>query len=168
MEIKKYVFKKYNQSYKEYFQYEKNKIRKALGNQAQIEHVGSTAVNGLGGKGIVDIVVGVKKNHMDKTKSKLENAGYEYRAVASVPGRIFFRKDYVRKNKIRRVHIHLVNIEAQEWQQIIVFRNYLINNPEAVKEYAALKKQAVKTANGDGKLYRKLKNKFIKKVIENN
>jgi len=32
----------------------------------------------------------------------------------------------------------------------------------------AIKKQAVKTAKGDGKIYRELKNSFIKSIIKNN
>ncbi|MFA6524841.1 MAG: GrpB family protein [Patescibacteria group bacterium] len=165
--MKKYVFNKYTSDYNRFYNYEKNKIVKALGSKALVEHIGSTSVRGLGGKGIVDILVGVKQKDMHKVKLKLENIGYEYRAVASVPGRIFFRRDYVSKKKIRRVHIHLVKMGGVEWRRIILFRDYLKNHPEAVMEYSKIKKQAVKTAKGDGRVYRKLKEEFIEKIVQN-
>jgi GrpB-like predicted nucleotidyltransferase (UPF0157 family) len=37
------------------------------------------------------------------------------------------------------------------------FRNYLRKYPEALQEYAEIKKQAALKANHDGNLYRKLK-----------
>ena len=163
--MQKYKFIKFSNNYKNYFRYEKNLLHKTLGNNVAIEHVGSTAVKGLGGKGITDIVIGVNADEIRKSKSMLESAGYEYRAVASVPGRIFFRKDYVRKNRIRRVHIHLVKITGKELRQMIMFRDYLINNPGKLREYSQIKKLAVKAAKGDGKIYRSMKEEFIKNII---
>jgi GrpB-like predicted nucleotidyltransferase (UPF0157 family) len=166
--MNKYVFKKYNSKYSNYFRYEKKKILAILGSRAKVEHVGSTAIRGLGGKGIVDILVGVQQGNVHKAKNKLVNALYEYRSVASVPGRIFFRKDYIYGRKVRRVHIHLVKINGKEWNQVVSFRDYLLKHPEQIKKYAAIKKQAVKTAKGDGKIYRELKNSFIQSIINMN
>lgn len=164
--MKKYIYKKYEPQYKRLFYYERNIIKNALGKNVQVEHVGSTAVKGLGGKGIIDILIGTKRKDIYKAKLKLERAGYEYRAVASVPGRIFFKKDYYRKGVQRRVHLHLVEYNSKQWTQVINFRDYLKNNPSAVSEYIKIKKQAVKTAKGDGKIYREMKEGFIKAIIK--
>ena len=43
------------------------------------------------------------------------------------------------------------------------FRDYLRTHPEAVEEYAAIKKQAAIEANQDGKKYRKLKEHIFQK-----
>lgn len=163
--MQKYVFRKYSSEFVKLFEFEEKNIKKALGNIAKIEHIGSTAVKGLGGKGIIDIIVGVHQSDLDKAKTKLEKAGYEYRKVASVPGRIFIRKDYKSKTKTRRIHIHLVIKYSKEWSQIILFRDYLKRNPDDVRKYTELKKQAVKMAKGDGKTYRKIKERFIKEIL---
>jgi len=60
--MQKYVFRKYNPEYRAFFTSEGKKITKALGLTAKIEHVGSTFIPDLGGKGILDIVVGVSKS----------------------------------------------------------------------------------------------------------
>ena len=164
--MQKYVFKKYSPEFKRFFKWEEVVIKKAVGNLVEIKHVGSTAVEGLGGKGIIDIMLGVRLSDLDKVKTRLEKAGYQYRKVASVPGRIFFRKDYISKTKTRRIHIHLTIRDSHEWNQIIMFKDYLKNHPNAVKDYTKIKKKAVKTAKGDGGVYRKLKEKFINKILE--
>ena len=51
--MKKYVFKPYNPKFPVLFEQEKQRIASHLKEKAPIEHVGSTAVPGLGGKGII-------------------------------------------------------------------------------------------------------------------
>ena len=61
-----------NSEYQNFFVLEKKKIAKTLGLTAKIEHIGSTAIPGLGGKGILDIAVGVLKSKIVESKKKLE------------------------------------------------------------------------------------------------
>ncbi len=164
--IEKYVFRKYSTNYQAFFKAEKERLVKVLGSAAKIEHVGSTAIIGLGGKGIVDILIGVSKSKTAAAKKKLMKSGYLFRANAGTPERLFFRRDYQYKQKKRRVHLHLTKFNGQDWIEMILFRNYLLSHPKAGKEYVKIKKDAVKKANGDGETYRKYKEKFIKKSIE--
>lgn len=62
LDMREYVFRKYIPEYRAFYASEKKKIIKALGPTTKIEHVGSTAVPDLGGKGILDIVVGIPKS----------------------------------------------------------------------------------------------------------
>jgi len=164
--MQKYVFRKYNPEYQAFFTSEKKKIAKDLGSTAKIEHVGSTAIPGLGGKGILDIVVGVSKSKFGEAKKKLEKAGYEFREKASYPERLFFRIDYPYKNIKRRIHIHLTNFNGQDWKEIIDFRDYLLKHPDAVEQYIKIKKEGVKKALGDGEKYRKHKERFIRNILK--
>ncbi|MFH1590177.1 MAG: GrpB family protein [archaeon] len=164
--MQKYVFKEYNPEYKAFFILEKKKIEKALGSTAKIEHVGSTAIPNLGGKDILDIVVGVSKSNIGIAKNKLEKAGYEFREKASVPERLFFRKDYSYKNRKRRIHIHLTKLSSQDWSDMISFRDYLLKHSKFIKQYVAIKKEGVKKALGDGAKYRKHKEKFIETILK--
>lgn len=83
--------------------------------------------------------------------------------MGGTPERLFFRKDYPQKG---RVHIHLTKFGGRDWKELLGFRNYLLKNPKAVIEYVKIKKDAVKKAKGDGKKYKKHKEKFIKNILD--
>lgn len=53
MTYQKYKFRKYDPKYPLLYKRERMKLRRILGKSPKIEHVGSTAVPGLGGKGLL-------------------------------------------------------------------------------------------------------------------
>jgi GrpB-like predicted nucleotidyltransferase (UPF0157 family) len=160
-EFKKYVFRKYDKHYPVWFRLEKRRLQSVVPNQSQIEHIGSTAVPGLGGKGIVDIQIGVAKSAMARTKNKLIVSGYDFRPKGGNEQRHFFQKDYPHKNGIRRVHIHLSPINSYELKHTIALRDMLRQNPRLARQYAAIKRHAVKIAQGDIKKYKQAKRLFL-------
>lgn len=162
--MQKYVFREYNPVFPEFFVREKEKLQNIFDTLIKIEHVGSTAIPGLGGKGIIDIAIGVPQSDLLNSKSILAGAGYEFRAVASNSERLFFRRDCPDNSTVRRVHIHLIEFGGQDWQEMITFRDYLLIHPKAVREYTELKKRAVKEAQGDGEVYRSIKKEFIENI----
>ena len=164
--MKKYVFRKYNTIYKTFFKLEKRKLFANLNKSIMIEHVGSTAISDLGGKNILDVVIGSKDDKLTTLKTQLEKLGYEFRETAGTRNRLFFRKDYKYRNKHIRVHIHLVRFKGKDWREMTAFRDYLVKNKADRKEYINLKKKAVKLANGNGAIYRKTKEKFIKQITK--
>jgi len=159
--MKKYVFRKYDSKYRRFFSTEKGKIQKIVGSKPLIEHVGSTSIPKLGGKGILDILLAVPKNIISNTSKKLQKAGYEFRGVASTNSRLFFRRDYKTSNGSRRVHIHLTFTGSKDQKEMIAFRNYLTSHTNIAKEYEKIKINAVKFSKGKGELYKKHKEKFI-------
>ena len=158
--MQKYVFRKYENEYPRLFKKEKRTLQKVCGPKATIEHVGSTAVKGLGGKGIIDIAVGVPKNNLEEYSNKLQNAHYELRQEASTDERLFFRKD----DANRRIHLHLTVFGSRDWTEMTAFRDYLTLHPEEAGKYSDLKKKAALVAKGNGKAYRKYKEKFITRL----
>jgi len=158
--MKKYVFRKYKNSYSQLFEKEKKRLLRILGN-VKIEHIGSTSVPNLGGKGIVDILVGVNKNEIDKFYNKLTSSKYISMPNASDKSRFSFKKDYGLFFR-RRVHIHLTWTNSKTWKETLNFKKNLIKSKNLKEKYSNLKKEAVKIANGDGEIYRKLKKDFIK------
>jgi len=164
--MQKYIFRKYNPKYRAFFIKEKNNLAKALGSSVKIEHVGSTAIPGLGGKGILDIVLGVLKSKMATAKKKLEANGYEFVEGAGTPERLFFWRDCPYKKGKRRIHIHLTKLGGQDWEEMIGFRDHLLKHPDVVKQYIKIKKEGVKKALGDGEIYRKHKEKFIEDILK--
>lgn len=164
MSKQKYIFREYDYEYKSFFILEKKKLEKIIGFEAQIEHVGSTAVPELGGKGILDIAIGVVKSEIQNIKNKLEKE-YTYSEEYSTSERFYFKKLYPHKNDFRRVHIHLVELGGKEWNQFIAFRDYLNKHPEVLKEYSKIKKEAVKKSL-EGEKYREYKHKFIIDILK--
>lgn len=165
--MKKYVFKPYSTIFPELFRKEKERIAPHLKQALTIEHVGSTAVPGLGGKGIIDIAIAVKKEKMEAASEQLQALGYEFRPAFSTPDRLYFILDLPdQEEDKRRYHMHLTYPESSDWKGLIHFRDYLRTHPEAVQEYAELKKQAALEANQKGELYRKIKEPIFKKINE--
>jgi GrpB-like predicted nucleotidyltransferase (UPF0157 family) len=163
--MSKYVFKPYSTLFPTLFKQEEERIKTHLKEILKIEHVGSTAVKNLGGKGIIDIAIAVKKEAMDAQIKQLESLGYQYRPTFSTLERYYFvtyRPDP--EETERRYHIHLTYPESSEWRELIGFRDYLRHHPEAAEEYAEIKKNAVKEANQDGERYRALKKPLFEKV----
>lgn len=163
LNIKKYSFNKYSSKYKQFFNREKYNLKKIF-TKAKIEHVGSSSIKGLGGKGIIDIALAVRKNEIQNAIKKLERNSYEFLPTGRDKERFFFQKIIKYKGNERRVHIQLTNSNSKTWKSMLAVRDYLKNNKEALKEYEKIKKEAVKYAQGNGKKYRDYKNSFLKKI----
>lgn len=163
--MQKYVFKPYSKIFPELFEKEKARILSHINEPLAIEHVGSTAVPNLGGKGIIDIAIATTKYELDSVSDQLQRLGYEFRPTFSTPDRLYFiifLPDP--EEKTRRYHIHLTYPENSEWKNFIDFRDYLRGHPEALQEYAELKEKAALEADQNGKEYRKLKEPIFKKI----
>jgi len=165
--MKKYVFKPYNKKFPSLFEKEKERILHGIGKNVIVEHVGSTAVPGLGGKGIIDIAIGAPIEEFDETTKNLQDLGYEFRPHFSTPDRLYFITYLADGDEgTRRYHIHLMSPECREWKEMLYFRDYLKAHPEEAKLYADLKKNASEEVNEEGEKYRALKAPFFKKILE--
>jgi GrpB-like predicted nucleotidyltransferase (UPF0157 family) len=163
--MKVYRFRKYEKEFPGLYSNEKKRISRIIPKNSLIEHVGSTAVPGLHGKGIIDIMISCPKKSINKVKGNLEKKGYR-KGRSSDKDRIFLKRDAKIKGKARRFHMHIVPLNHSIHRNAIGFRNHLIKNPEVSKEYSELKKKAVIKCNNDGEIYRKLKNRFIRNCIK--
>ena len=79
MSDNKYVYKPYSPLFPELFEKEKQRIALALPCSCKIEHVGSTSIEGLGGKGIIDIAIATDHKNLKEITTALQNIGYEFR-----------------------------------------------------------------------------------------
>ncbi|NGX63157.1 MAG: hypothetical protein KR126chlam6_00564 [Candidatus Anoxychlamydiales bacterium] len=159
--MNKYIYTKSNEKFKKYFIKQKAYLQKRIGEKVKIKHIGSTAVEGLGGKNILDISIGVE-DKWDIYKKKLEKDGFKFLKKASTKGRLFFKKDI----EEYKIHIHLTKSDSKIFQELIFFCEYLKKHPKTVKEYIKIKKEAIKQADGIGGKYRAHKNEFIKNIIK--
>jgi GrpB-like predicted nucleotidyltransferase (UPF0157 family) len=161
MKSTKYKFVKYDPNYLKLFNKYKSQLIKSLGNDIKIEHVGSSAVPGLGGKGIIDIAIFTPKNKLKTYILGLRELGFKETIDHPADNRrIFMQMVTKEKGKERRVHVHLA-LTNTFWDSFISFRDYLRKNKKVRDEYARIKKQGAKFAKGDAKKYRKSKEEFI-------
>lgn len=166
--MSKYVFKPYSKIFPELFLKERRRIASVLTSAIAIEHVGSTAVPNLEGKGIIDIAIAVRKEQMGEAVKELTKLGYEFRPTFSTPDRaylVIILPDP--EEESRRYHVHLTYPECGVWEELIGFRDYLRAHPKERDEYAALKRRAAAEANADGKAYRKIKEPMFKRALRN-
>ena len=149
--MKKYVFKPYSKIFPDLFEREKERISSHI-KHLMIEHVGSTAVPNLGGKGIIDIAIAVDRKEMESVSKRLQELGYEFRPMYSTPDRFYFvifLPDP--EEETRRYHVHLTYPECSEWKEFIGFRDYLRSHPEEAQEYGEIKRKAALAADQDRK-----------------
>lgn len=164
--MKKYIFKNYDPIYLQLFEEERNRLREIIGSNVKIEHFGSTAIPGLGGKGIIDIYVTTPEDNLQIVKKSIEEAGYEFRPDAGTTERLFFRRIIAKlESNERRYHIHLTNDGNPEFIQDISFRDYLRSHPDDLKKYAEIKVKAAAEANDDKDAYMKIKEPFIQEIL---
>ncbi len=161
--FRKYAFRKYSHEYPKMFRLEKARIKRFFP-YADIEHIGSTAVPNLGGKGIIDIAISVPKNKASRTSLVLQQAGYEFRSKGGDKERKFFQRSIKQNGRERRIHVHLTDSNSKSWKKAIALRDYLRKHAEAAIEYAKIKKEAAAHAKGSGKRYMKHKKEFLRKL----
>ncbi|MGI9290149.1 MAG: GrpB family protein [Gammaproteobacteria bacterium] len=131
-----------------------------------IEHVGSTSIEGLGGKPIIDIMIGVES--LDVVDERIEQlAAHHYLYLPhfeqDFPERKFFRKP---KTGPRECHLHCALIDSDFYRDHIDFRNYLMNNPSAADEYFELKQRLADQHGHDRNAYTNAKSDFIERSLE--
>lgn len=141
-------------------------LKSILGDTAvDIQHVGSTAINGLMAKPILDIAVAVRNlDDILPFIPELEASGFKHKAEKERDGEEFFScGDF--DNNIRTHHIHVVKIYSDEWNGYIRFRDYLNSNPHRKREYEALKLELMHQYHKDRIAYTDGKAAFIQRML---
>lgn len=121
------------------FQKAADEIRCIFGEECvEIYHIGSTAVNGLAAKPIIDVMPVVEKiENVELYIKEMQNIGYESKGENGLFGRRYFQ----RGGDERTHHVHIFAKENPEVERHIAFRNYLRGNPQVAEEYGILKKK---------------------------
>jgi GrpB-like predicted nucleotidyltransferase (UPF0157 family) len=158
----------YNPKWPQMFKEEKTLLSSAIGKwTVVIKHVGSTSVEGLGAKPIIDMVACVEelKTADDFCISNLEDAGYEYlpQFEKLIPERRFFRK-YAEDGSTTH-QIHLVEESSDVYNKLILFRNFLRGHPEVAKAYEKEKRRLAPMFTDTTK-YAQAKSEFVSKALE--
>lgn len=160
------VIVRYDPTWPARFKAERERLQGLVGPAtARIEHVGSTAVPGLGAKPIIDILVGVHSlTAFEARIPSLEKAGFEYIAEHErvLPDRRFLAWP---TPPPREVHVHAVEIGTPFWVDHLRFRDRLRADPALAAAYDTLKRRLAAEHGRDREAYTEAKAPFILDVL---
>lgn len=184
----KVTFEEYNPIWKEQFESIKKELEKSIGFlQPEIEHIGSTSVEGLSAKPIIDMMIGVRnETELDQIPPLLLGKDYVYyeKYNEEMPYRRFFIKltdkpqilgfpeiihlgdeipEELYNHQLRIAHIHTIPTSSEHWLRHLAFRDYLRSHPKVKEEYQQLKEKLSKREWIDGNDYNDGKDPFIKR-----
>ncbi len=128
------------------------------GFKARISHIGSTAIENIWAKPIIDILVEIPfDNNISKVKELIVQNGYI--CMAENTQNISFNKGYTENGFAEKVfHLHL-----RYWgdNDELYFRDYMNDNPMIAKDYEKLKLLLWKSYEHDRDGYTNAKHDFI-------
>ena len=165
MRTKSVVVEKWNPKWKDEFE----RIVDSLGedviyNSVKIEHVGSTSVEGLSAKPIIDLDIVIENDKFEIIKRLLNDKGYKHEGDLGIEGREAF--SYSGKEELMTHHLYVCPKNSKELFKHITFRNFLENNPALAAEYSKVKEQAAVLYPDDIDKYMEFKSEIIEKIYK--
>lgn len=161
----KVVLSEYDPCWPERYEYERNRIMHALGERVvAIEHIGSTAVPGLGAKPIIDIMVACRSlaDDLPKCIEPLRRLGYEYVPRPDFTESYFFSHGAWGPSTR---HLHLTQYGSAFWHDKLLFRDFLRLHADTANEYFALKCSLAAKYAADRSAYTDAKTSYICSVV---
>ncbi len=152
----------YNKNWKTKYIREANKLKLLFKSIfVSIHHIGSTSIPNMAAKPTIDILIVVNDiNKVDALNESMKKLGYRAESEYGIKGRRYFWK-YPGNHKY---HIHVFEQNDINIIRHLVFKEYLMENEERVKEYSNLKKILAEKHRYSINKYMQGKNDLIKKI----
>lgn len=146
--------------WKDWYVEEETLLKPLLIQTAKISHIGSTAIDSIRAKPIIDILVEVPREYnLCNIKDLLVNNGYI--CMSQSDDRISLNKGYTEYGFADRVfHLHLRYAGDNDE---LYFRDYLIEHADIADQYEKMKLKLWKEYEHDRDAYTNAKSDFIKK-----
>ena len=156
----------YDRAWKTEFEKIKAELESALGDFIiGIEHVGSTAVEGMSAKPCIDIDVIIKDYEIfDSVVRRLNAIGYIHEGDLGIRDREAFK--YSNKPQLMKHHLYVCPQYSEELHRHITFRDFLRSDPEAVKKYSLIKQEAARLFPDDIDKYIQYKSPCIHELYK--
>lgn len=158
------IIEPYSSEWPILFQKEMKRISQILGG-IHIEHIGSTAVEGISAKPVIDMMAEVSNlNDVEKFIKPLAESGYIYapELETQTPDRKFFQR---RTETGPWYHLSFSEPTSKYWIEHILFRDYLRAHEDARKEYENLKNRLANQHIDDFDKYNADKTEFINSIV---
>ncbi len=155
----------YDSSWPEQYKSFANWLLSAIGTDIalRVEHIGSTAIQGMPSKPSIDIAIEVPSFFEARKRMLplLNDVTWEYWGIGSDV--IFYKRNRLMGRRTHYIHIAPSNHDL--WKRV-AFRDFLRKNSEYAMKYADLKRKLVISSGGDWIKYTMAKSDFVKQVTE--
>ncbi|TMQ10451.1 MAG: GrpB family protein [Deltaproteobacteria bacterium] len=134
---------------------------------AEVEHIGSTAIPGCAGKGIVDLMAMYPTNRLVATRAALDGLGFQRQKVGHIfPEERPMRIGAVEHDGTRyRLHVHVIADTSPEVETLRRFRDVLRTDRALRDAYQARKRAILESGLQERRAYTDAKGEFIRSVI---
>ncbi len=155
------ILTKHKTYWKDWYNEEILNLKKILPAGVIYHHIGSTAINGIIAKPIIDILVVVNSSiSLKQVANLLEKQGYLI--MSKTESRISLNKGYTENGFAEKVfHLH-IRLKGDEDE--VYFRDYLNTHHKIAKQYEKLKLQLAKEYEHDRDAYTFAKTEFVKRI----
>ncbi|MDO5575107.1 MAG: GrpB family protein [bacterium] len=158
------ILTEYNPVWKDWYNKEALTLKELLPENVIIHHVGSTAIEGIWAKPIVDILIEAELADFPVIHELLLANGY--RNMYTKEQRRGYNKGYTEQGFAEKVfHLHLRTFGDHDE---LYFRDYLNAHSDAAKQYEELKLSLWKKYEHDRDGYTAAKEEFVKKYTIKN
>lgn len=142
-------------------------LKNVLGDTAiDIQHIGSTSIQHIKAKPMLDIAVAVNTfDDLPVVFPLLEKIGVYKSTSQPLPGIILCAAKSNRESDICLSAVHIVLIDSLQWKNHINFRDYMNAFPQKSKEYEKLKINLAQQYPHDRKAYSNGKKEFIERML---
>ena len=165
MRTKEVIVLPYQESWKDDFEKIAQELRTVLSELAiRIEHVGSTAVEGLAAKPIIDIDLVILSKDFPSVVKSLATIGYQHEGNLGIEGREAFA--YSGKEHLQCHHLYVCSENSLELKRHLAFRDYLRSHPGAVAIYGATKMKAAQLFPKNIESYMAYKTSVIEEIYK--
>lgn len=159
VKTEQYTLSNYDPDWSRSFNDEMNRLQTILPKKlvGKIKHIGSTAINGIKAKPIIDILIGVSSqiDAREVIAPMLEKEGYEHVIHHELTEDEPLESSWFIKRNTRGDRTHHIWCAEQEsavWKRMLFVR-YLNEYPEKAREYESLKLSLLQKYPGDRRRY---------------
>lgn len=161
------VLKEHSPKYAEWYEEEKQNLTELLADFGlqRINHIGSTSVEGLIAKPIVDILLELPEGYaLDRVSELLQNTGWILMIRDDEKQTLDLNKGYTPAGFAEKVY-HLHVRALGDWDELY-FRDYLRKYPKAARQYEELKRSLKEKYEHNRDAYTEAKTAFVQQYSQ--
>ncbi|MGD6804058.1 GrpB family protein [Rossellomorea vietnamensis] len=154
----------YRPQWREQYLQEKKRLETVFqGTNAVIHHIGSTSVEGLAAKPIIDFLIEITDiGAADDRTDKLEALGYVGKGENGIACRRYFF--FENKEGERLYHVHIFASGSEDIERHLLFRDYLRMRKNEAEKYGRLKSELAAKYPNDIEAYIEGKKDFVQEL----
>mgnify|MGYP000162103491 CR=1 FL=1 len=135
--------------------------------QFDVIHIGSTSFQ-VGGKGIIDLSILYKQGDLNAAIAHLLTLGFQNQiSEAPFPPERPRKDGAVNLNEKKYIiHIHVIANGSNEHKKQLSYKNHMLNNPIARKEYEQSKRAILANGIMEQEAYGKQKSPYVKSILK--